>query len=347
MDWCAPPSGARVTPEGVPTRMDWPPAYPNPPWVSVNVSPIEIAQPTIVDQVAQALAHSGLSPDRLCLEVTETAAIVDFEETKRRLEQLAGLGVRIALDDFGTGHSSLTMLRDLPVDMVKIDRSFVARIASSAADAVLVRLVIDTSHSLGMTVCAEGIEDASQARQLIALGCDSAQGWYFGMPEPASRRLTAIVRGLTPAPTPELLDPPGTALLMPGSEDLVVVSTPQRRITYVSSTARTMLGWTSAEMIGTSVEEHLHAEERLRLNPVEPGGGARHTAPVTVRALHRDGSHRWLRATAQHLADEHGTVTEVLTSPVTSPSRCSPGWPWTRASSSSGWPSTRHRSAWP
>lgn len=162
--------------------------------VSVNISAIEIAQVGIVQQVSDALASSGLPAQRLCLEVTETAAIEDVAETAHRLRQLASLGVRIALDDFGTGHSSLTMLRDLPIDIVKIDRSFINRIVSNTRDSVLVRLVIDTAHSLGMTVCAEGIEDADQAHQLAALGCDTAQGWYFGLPGAPTSQLTEAVR---------------------------------------------------------------------------------------------------------------------------------------------------------
>ena len=289
------------------------------PWVSVNISPIEIAQPTIVEQVADVLAATGLAPHRLCIEVTETAAIVDFADTRRRLEQLAALGVRIALDDFGTGHSSLTMLRDLPVDVVKIDRSFVHRMSSSTADLVLLRLVVDTAHSLGMTVCAEGVEDATHARRLIELGCDTAQGWYFGMPEPASQRLTAIVHGLTPAPTPDApdasdgSDASDATMLMPGSDELIVVSTPDHVISYVSATAWTILGWTSAQMVGTSLTEHLHPDDQATFTA--PRAQPRLAPPVaaTLRAMHRDGSIRWLSLTCQHVADDAGTVSEVLT----------------------------------
>jgi diguanylate cyclase (GGDEF)-like protein len=151
--------------------------------VAVNVSPVQLAQPGFLDVVLEALSDSGLPPDRLCLEITETAAVSDLPETARVLGELRNRGVRIALDDFGTGHSSLTMLRSLPLDVVKIDRSFVEKVACSDQDAVLVRLVIDMTHTLGLQVCAEGVETPDQARQLIVMGCDLAQGWYFGMPE--------------------------------------------------------------------------------------------------------------------------------------------------------------------
>lgn len=272
------------------------------PWVSVNVSPIEIAQSTIVEQVAQALTVSGLAPDRLRLEVTETAAIEDFVETAQRLEQLSALGVRICLDDFGTGHSSLTMLRDLPVDVVKVDRSFVRRIATNAGDAVLVRLVIETAHSLGMTVCAEGIEEPAQARQLAALGCDTAQGWYFGMPQAASSQLTAELHDLTPRFAGGDQHRAAAPLLIPGSEELMLVTTPRGVITYVSATVRRQLGWSPAELVGKSVLPHLHPQDRPSAADVS----------VTHRVRHRDGSYRWVHSTIQRLTDDRGADTEVL-----------------------------------
>lgn len=167
--------------------------------VAVNVSPVQLAQPGFLDVVLEALADSGLPPDRLCLEVTETAAVSDLPETARVLGELRHRGVRIALDDFGTGHSSLTMLRALPLDLVKIDRSFVEKVASSAQDAALVRLVVEMTHTLGLRVCAEGVETSDQARQLISMGCDSAQGWYFGMPEPPAERRARTSAHVGPA----------------------------------------------------------------------------------------------------------------------------------------------------
>ena len=188
------------------------------PSVSVNVSPRQLMDDTFPARVTQALADAGLAPERLCLEITETAAIQDLEDTRARLAEVTALGVRLALDDFGTGYASLTMLRSLPFDVVKIDRSFVANVTTSAADAVLVRLIIDAAHALGQRVCAEGIETVEQARQLITLGADHAQGWLYGRPEPDSPALRAR---MCEAATDAGVDRSHPALLLGASDELV------------------------------------------------------------------------------------------------------------------------------
>ncbi|MDO9380019.1 MAG: bifunctional diguanylate cyclase/phosphodiesterase [Nocardioidaceae bacterium] len=152
--------------------------------VSVNVSPVQLADRGFVADVETALRESGLAPGRLCLEITETAAIDDVASAARRLGRLRDLGVRLALDDFGTGHSSLTLLRELPVHVLKIDRSFIARITTDRGDAVLVALLVDAAHRLGLDVCAEGVETRAQADALVEMGCDLAQGWLYGRPAP-------------------------------------------------------------------------------------------------------------------------------------------------------------------
>ena len=141
------------------------------PTVAVNVSPLQLTESTFIQDVIDALSASGLPAHRLCIEITETAAISDMEKTARVLAQLRDLSIQIALDDFGTGHSSLTMLRRLPVTLVKIDRSFVTQIATDAQDAVLVRLIIDAAHSLGMRVCAEGTWLGSLQDRAHTVGC--------------------------------------------------------------------------------------------------------------------------------------------------------------------------------
>jgi EAL domain-containing protein (putative c-di-GMP-specific phosphodiesterase class I) len=156
------------------------------PGVAVDVSAVQIAQPSFIGEVITVLQVSGLSPARLCLEITETAAIGELEPTAQRLRQLRDLGVRIALDDFSTGFSSLTMLRRLPVNIVKIDKSFIDRITLGANDAALVRLLIDAAHSFGLTVCAEGVEQLQQAEQLSMMGCDLVQGWLIAKGLPSS-----------------------------------------------------------------------------------------------------------------------------------------------------------------
>lgn len=157
------------------------------PLVAVNVSPRQLAQPNFVTEVAHILATHHVAADRLEIEITETAAIDDLTTTTTVLQGLRELGVTLSLDDYGTGYSSLTLMRELPLDCVKIDKSFVDRLDADPSAAVIVRLVIEASHSLGLTVCAEGVERVEQLEHLVALGCDTAQGYLLGVPAPAHR----------------------------------------------------------------------------------------------------------------------------------------------------------------
>lgn len=263
-----------------------------PPVMSVNVSPLQLMEASFADDVAEALRGSGLSPGRLCLEITETAVVADLTEAVARLWQVRRLGVRLALDDFGTGHSSLTLLRHLPVHLVKIDRRLVERVATDAGDAVLARLVVDAAHHLGLRVCAEGVNTPEQARQLVAIGCDSAQGWLFG--HAATAEALDVDSPATPSFDPD--GPPPVALA--GSDELVVVTTPDRIVTYVSSSSRSVLGYTPGQIIGRRLR-HLVPDD-------DPEG------QTTVHVRHADGTDRWLRGTVQRLLDETGSVREVL-----------------------------------
>jgi diguanylate cyclase (GGDEF)-like protein len=149
--------------------------------ISVNVSARQLARPGFVDLVAAALADSGLPADCLAVEVTETAVF----EGGRALEALHGvhdLGVWIALDDFGTGHSSLTLLQTVPVDILKVDKSFVDSITMAGRHAVIATALIQVSNGLGLTAVAEGVETAAQADELYRLGYQMAQGYHFGRP---------------------------------------------------------------------------------------------------------------------------------------------------------------------
>ncbi|MGY1700541.1 EAL domain-containing protein [Geodermatophilus sp. SYSU D00766] len=278
------------------------------PTVAVNVSPVQLGRRRFVDDVVSALQASGLAPSRLCLEITETAAVTDLDATARRLEELRELGVRLALDDFGAGHSSLTLLRRLPVHQVKIDRSFVARVTTDPADAILVRLVVEAAHSLGRRVCAEGVETLEQAQQLVAMGCDAAQGWLFGRPAPAP-----VLTGAGPGATAGIADPPRASLLLQGADEMVFVSTPERVITYASATTGPVLGWLPQELLGRSVLALLHPEDAERVRsglPLVRSG----TLDGTVhRALDRDGRVRWLRTSVQRLTDEDGALRELVT----------------------------------
>ena len=152
--------------------------------VCVNVSARQFGHPGLVGEVARVLAETGLDPGCLVLEITESAVMEDAASTIATLRDLKDLGVRLAIDDFGTGYSSLAYLHRLPVDVLKIDRSFVDGLGREAEDTAIVRSVLGLAHSLGLQVVAEGVETAEQVEGLRALGCKIAQGYYFSRPLP-------------------------------------------------------------------------------------------------------------------------------------------------------------------
>ena len=150
--------------------------------LSVNVSLAQLNHDGLYDDIADALARSGMSPERLVLELTETALLSDAGGTARRLNKIKRLGVRLAVDDFGTGNASLRHLARFPIDVLKIDRSFVAEIVDDQRQAAIVRSIVDLGRDLGMEVVAEGIETAEQERELVALGCRLGQGFHLARP---------------------------------------------------------------------------------------------------------------------------------------------------------------------
>jgi EAL domain-containing protein (putative c-di-GMP-specific phosphodiesterase class I) len=160
--------------------------------MSVNLSARQFSQPGLIDEVRELLQVTGLDPSTLELEITESVVMDESEAGIERLRVLRGLGVRLALDDFGTGYSSLSYLRRLPLDVIKIDRSFVAGLGSPepsetvGANLPIVQAVIALAHGLGIEVVAEGIETQEQLALLRQLGCDRGQGYLFSKPRPAS-----------------------------------------------------------------------------------------------------------------------------------------------------------------
>jgi predicted signal transduction protein with EAL and GGDEF domain len=160
--------------------------------VSVNLSPRQLAQPDLVGQVAAVLTRTGLAPERLRLEITESLVMRDPETALTTLDALSALGVRLAIDDFGTGYSSLSYLRRLPVDVVKIDRSFIAALVEDMGTQAIVRAVAELGHQLGMAITAEGVETAAQLALVQALHCDHAQGYYYSAAVPADQLLALL-----------------------------------------------------------------------------------------------------------------------------------------------------------
>ena len=154
--------------------------------IAVNVSPVQLRHPGFVAEVRAALGASGLPPELLELEVTETVAFDAGPHSRAALDALRGIGVRVALDDFGTGYSSLGHLRELAVDRIKIDRSFVRDIAQDHQARALVRAMVGMARAVGVGLVGEGVENADQARVLLAEGCREAQGYLFGKPVTAA-----------------------------------------------------------------------------------------------------------------------------------------------------------------
>ena len=152
------------------------------PTVSVNLSARQFASPDLVGDVRRALEETGLEPGVLTLEITESAVIEDAEDAASTLETLKALGVRLALDDFGTGYSSLSYLERFPVDVLKIDRSFVAKVGRDAEGTALLSAVVGLARALGLEVVAEGVETAEQRDLLNEVGCDRLQGYFFFTP---------------------------------------------------------------------------------------------------------------------------------------------------------------------
>ncbi|HEY7737635.1 MAG TPA: EAL domain-containing protein [Candidatus Limnocylindria bacterium] len=155
------------------------------PVVSVNVSPRQLADPRLVETVSLALEEAALDPHRLVLELTESTLMADVADTEETLQKLRGIGVQLAMDDFGTGYSSLSYLERLPVDLLKIDRSFTASLGDDREVPVLLRSIIKLGQTLRLQVLAEGIERGDQVVRLRELGCRLGQGYHFSPPLPA------------------------------------------------------------------------------------------------------------------------------------------------------------------
>jgi diguanylate cyclase (GGDEF)-like protein/PAS domain S-box-containing protein len=176
--------------------------------ISVNLSPRFVHQSQALEDVLSVLRETGADPNMLQLEITERTALGDEERLVRRLQRLRKLGMRVAIDDFGTGYSSLSYLRRFPVDVLKLDKSFIDGIAHHESDAAIVEAVITMGHALGMRITAEGVERGEQVAELRALRCDAAQGFHFSRalaPSAVEELLTAgdgVLAGGTVEPLP-------------------------------------------------------------------------------------------------------------------------------------------------
>jgi EAL domain-containing protein (putative c-di-GMP-specific phosphodiesterase class I) len=150
--------------------------------VAVNISAQVLVDVDFTERVLNALEYAGVPPSRLKLEVTESTLMVDPAAARSVLQRLDQAGVEISIDDFGTGYSSLAYLADLPVSEVKIDQSFVSRMAEGSSETIIVNSTIDLAHHLGLRAVAEGVDDAALIPDLEARGCDGAQGYAICRP---------------------------------------------------------------------------------------------------------------------------------------------------------------------
>jgi EAL domain-containing protein (putative c-di-GMP-specific phosphodiesterase class I) len=153
--------------------------------VAVNVSARQFQQADFPQRVFRILSDYGIDPGLIELELTEGLLVVDTEGARQCLQDLKEIGVRISIDDFGTGHSCLAYLRKFPLDVLKIDRSFVAEIGDGEDAAIIIKAIISLARSLNLDVVAEGVENAAQAEFLVESGCHVAQGFLYGRPIPA------------------------------------------------------------------------------------------------------------------------------------------------------------------
>ena len=160
---------------------------------SVNVSAIQLRQRDFVDSVLEAISGFGRARPLLDVEITESVLVDDIEETTRKLQTLRRAGVEISVDDFGTGYCSLSYLARLPVDVLKIDRSFVVRMRDAGYPRNIVAMIVSLAHTLGLKVIAEGVEDDEQVRLLKDLGCDQIQGYLVSRPVPP-QEVEALLR---------------------------------------------------------------------------------------------------------------------------------------------------------
>jgi diguanylate cyclase len=166
------------------------------PAISVNVAPRQLLDTGLPDRVEELLDRCHLEPERLILEITEGALMKDPTAAGVGLQRLSELGVRIAVDDFGTGYSSLAYLQQFPIDLLKIDRSFVNDVLTRSGS-LLVQAIVQISHTLGLVPVAEGVESQAQADALVEFGCDLAQGFHLGRPADAESTRVLLRRSLT------------------------------------------------------------------------------------------------------------------------------------------------------
>jgi diguanylate cyclase (GGDEF)-like protein len=194
----------QVIADALTQAVDWDPTIK----ISVNISPIQLTDAWLAQRIVRLLTETGFPADRLVVEITESSLVTDIELARSIVTSLKNQGVRLALDDFGTGFSSLSHLRSLPFDVIKIDRSFVSNIHSNTESIAIVRAVTTLASALNVPVCVEGIESEAAHAAVLGLGCAVGQGWYFGKPMPGEQAAELLAQRGLPPPKTTLVQPP-------------------------------------------------------------------------------------------------------------------------------------------
>jgi EAL domain-containing protein (putative c-di-GMP-specific phosphodiesterase class I) len=191
------PIGTWVLNQACRQAREWQRTHPTDPilLMSVNLSMNQIAEPDFIEHVKRALNDTGLDPQGLKLEITESVVVDNVERVVETLNHLHELGIEVSIDDFGTGYSSFAYLQDLPADWIKIDRSFISRVDSDVETPRIVSAIVELAGNLGMGVIAEGVETPEQARLLGLMGCKYCQGFLYSKPVEADRASELLDRG--------------------------------------------------------------------------------------------------------------------------------------------------------
>ncbi len=163
--------------------------------LAINVAPQQIQDPTLAIKILAVLSETGYAPHRLEIELTENALVTDVPAAKHVISTLKSIGIKVALDDFGTGYSSLCYLSELPIDMIKIDRSFIRSMQDRHESAKIVTAILGLGKSLNLATIAEGVETEQDADFLKSKGCTLGQGNYFGRPMPVEEAAVLVGKG--------------------------------------------------------------------------------------------------------------------------------------------------------
>jgi EAL domain-containing protein (putative c-di-GMP-specific phosphodiesterase class I) len=190
------PIGTWVIDESLRAYAEWKKKYHYPMIISLNVSAIQYKQPDFIDIVLRILKKYDISPSEIELEITESILIDDFEEITEKLVMLRDIGIKISLDDFGTGYSSLSYLKGLPIDTLKIDKSFIDTVITDENTKIITESIISMVKKLGFETIAEGVETEEQFRYLHDINCDNIQGFYLGKPMP-SEKIAELLADIT------------------------------------------------------------------------------------------------------------------------------------------------------